>query len=93
MDAQPEAWIIARFALLLIGLLLPGATLMRALRVPATTTWRSLPAVSRRVPSSREKLAQLNGIPLLSELCFGAHAYCAENSMPDNVAPASAALR
>jgi hypothetical protein len=36
MDAQPEAWIIARFALLLVGLLLPGAALMRALRVPAS---------------------------------------------------------
>lgn len=36
MDAQPEAWIIAKFALLVVGLLLPGATVMRALRVPAS---------------------------------------------------------
>jgi hypothetical protein len=36
MDAQPEAWIAAKFVLLIVGLLLPGATLMRALRVPAS---------------------------------------------------------
>ena len=36
MDVLAPVWLAARFVLLLVGLLVPGAALMRALRVPRT---------------------------------------------------------